>query len=779
MIELRSTSFQIRFIVFLLMALCGNLAAQSKVIISEYVQLSDSNIIKLSFSPANYKTNENVSDAVILDFTKPKNSIGNKINILKNNTPITLTYAFDEVTNYRGFMIQLEKDEKIFGGGERALPLNRRGYVFNLENNPWYGYGQGADNLNFSVPFFTSSRGFALFFDNPSKGRADIGKKDPDNMSVTFSGGELNVYLIFGKDNAEILQRYHNLTGRQELPPRWALGSFMSRFGYSGEQQVKSIIDTMRDENMPFDAVIFDLFWFGDSIKGTMGNLDWVNKNKWPDPAGLIRELKQNHLKTILITEPFILKSSTNYLASLPYHAVDSTGQAFVLKDFYFGSGGLLDIFRKDARKWFWEKYELQNKIGVDGWWSDLGEPEKHPVGMYHDLSDMYHKRLFRADEVHNIYGHFWTKMLFENYGQYYPDTRLFNLNRSGFAGSQRYGIFPWSGDVSRSWSGFKAQLPLMLGMSMSGIPYIHSDAGGFAGGEGDHELYLRWLQFSVFTPIFRPHGTALFDLDPQAFSYPSEPAFLPEPYKSAARDVLQLRYKMLPYNYTLSYRHTTTGAPLVSPLYFSFPDDSVASEIEDQFMWGDQIMVAPVTDKSATQRKCYFPQGNWYDLNWNTNNSTSAYHAFHTLDVHINSIFAFAKAGSFIPLVDKRGKTSEDYLTDTITVHYYYDLKASSFTLFDDNGLSRHSIQKNEYELLTFNAEPDKKELKITVSTNHGNFQGKPQQRTIKLKVHGAPPYKSYQIDNQIKKRMTGKAATSWVEFLFSDQPVVVKFSN
>ncbi|MFZ4771349.1 MAG: TIM-barrel domain-containing protein, partial [Ferruginibacter sp.] len=169
---------------------------------------------------------------------------------------------------------------------------------------------------------------------------------------------------------------------------------------------------------------------------------------------------------------------------------------------------------------------------------------------------------MFKADEVHNIYGHYWDKMLFEKYAKEYPSVRLFNLNRSGYAGSPRYGVFPWSGDVSRSWEGLKAQLPLMVGMSMSGIPYIHADAGGFAGGDGDKELYTRWLQFATFTPVFRPHGTAFGDLEPGVKDIPSEGALYDDPYKSIVRTYIQLRYKLLPYNYTLAYEQAKFGKP-------------------------------------------------------------------------------------------------------------------------------------------------------------------------------------------------------------------------
>lgn len=708
------------------------------------------NIIKIVYQPKGYLTNENISDAVILKPSKHSNipaSVRGDMLTIGDKTKVSLVYT-TTANDFRGFSIELSDGEKIYGGGERALPLNRRGYSFNLHNNPWYGYENGADNLNYSVPFFQSSAGYGLFFDNPSSGIADIGKSDSKKMNFTFSSGELNVYVIFGDTPEMVLSQYHQLTGKQGLPPRWTLGNFMSRFGYASQTEVLEMATKMKNENIPFDGVIIDLFWFGDSIKGTLGNLEWVNKNRWPDPAGMIKKLKENNKKTILITEPFVLKTSLNYENSKHYHATDSIGQPFVLTDFYFGLGGLIDIFRKDAGDWFWSKHDQQNKIGVAAWWGDLGEPEKHPSAIYHDLSDLGFKRKFKATEVHNLYGHMWTKMLYQKYSEFYPDTRLFSLNRSGFAGSQRYNIIPWSGDVSRSWSGFKAQLPLMLGMSMSGVPYIHADAGGFAGGQGDHELYIRWLQFSAFTPILRPHGTALFDLDPAAYSFPSEPALMPEPYKSIAKDVVHTRYKLLPYNYTLAYQQATQGKPLVAPLYYTFPHDSSVTQVEDQYMWGENIMVVPITEKNVTNKTCKLPKGKWYELHLKNKPAQAPLTTSINIPTPLEKSFLFVKGGSFIPTVDKNGSSTEDYKTDTLTVHYYYDPLPSSYTMFDDDGWSKSSLTNDNFELITFSAQPRSKELLITIESKKGkNYIKSGNPRHIKFVIHGQDKLKHYRV--------------------------------
>ncbi len=727
-----------------------------------------SGIVKASFQPINYTTNENISDAVI---AKPLASAVTNLKISGDTISIgnAIIVATHQTNEYRGFRFLLSDDEMIFGGGERAVSFNRRGHRLNLYNAPAYGYSEGTENLNYSVPFFTSSNGYALFFDNASKGYADIAKSTKNIFEYGAFSGALNVYIIPGKNYAEILSNYCKLTGTQPLPPRWAMGNLMSRFGYTSEAQSKDIAAKMKAENIPFDAIIFDLFWFGDSIQQTLGNLDWINKSKWPNPKQMITDFRKQNINTILVTEPFVVKRSFNYNQSIKYLATDSVGKVFDIPAFYFGNGGLIDLFRTDAKNWFWMFYKKQMNNGVEAWWGDLGEPETHPSALYHNLKDQGYKRLFKADEVHNIYGHNWTKMLFEKYAVEYPNKRLFSLNRSGFAGTQRYSIFPWSGDVSRSWSGFRAQLPVMLGMSMSGIPYAHADAGGFAGGEGDNELYVRWLQFAQYTPIFRPHGTALYEVDKNAFSFPSEPALIAEPYKAAAKEVVNNRYKMLPYNYTLSYRQAKYGEPLVMPLYYQFNDDKEAAKIEDEFMWGDAVLVAPVVEKNATERKVFLPKGDWYYFNSNTYFSGGN---VINIKVQLNDIPVFVKAGSIVPNANSNAlNTTKSFGNDSsLTWHYYSAQIPSAYTLYEDDGESKNALATAQYELITLKATPDSKGCEFLFSSNNGNYKGKPAVRKMNVIIHNpSKAYTTILIDGKPQKSTTINKSSDGREYNFS----------
>ncbi|MBB3187061.1 TIM-barrel domain-containing protein [Microbacter margulisiae] len=696
-------------------------------------QYKDS-IYKINFQPNGYKHNESISDAVIL---KPE-TIKKKLPVVLYHDSLVVNHRFVIAStfhngHYRGFNIALKKGEKIFGTGERALPLNRRGYHLDLYNIPHYGYGVGEKNLNYEVPFLTTSCGYGLFFDNVSKAYLDLGKSNSKVLQYGAYSGALTVYVIFG-DYQTILHSYYQLTGTQPIPPRWAFGNLMSRFGYTSQAQVDQILKKMTQDSIPVDAVIFDLFWFGDHIKHTLGNLEWVDKKNWPDPKAMISGFSKQGIKTILVTEPYLVKNSLHYNEAKPYFAVDSTGKKpYFLTQFYFGNGGLLDLFRKDTQNWFWQFYQRQMKNGVEGWWGDLGEPETHPANMFHNLKTLGFKRLFSADEVHNYFGHVWTKMLFEKYAQFYPDKRLFSLNRSGYAGTQRYCIFPWTGDVGRNWSGLQAQLMVLLGMSMSGIPYVHSDAGGFAGGDGDYELYVRWLQFAAFTPIFRPHGTALYKMDTTAFSFPSEAALMPEPYRYYAKQAIYTRYRLLPYNYTLGYQQAKNGQPLISPLYYWYPNDTIANHIQDEYMWGDEILVAPVIEKGATTRTYYLPAGKWYSI---LTHKIMIGNQFYTEQCPLADIPYFYKEGSFIP-EDKTIEQAGRYNGGDLIILYVPSTKHSSYDLFNDDGISKSSLKDKHYELIHFASDGFHAHGgTISIVSNHGQYYGKPFKRHFDLQI-------------------------------------------
>jgi len=715
-------------------------------------------------------TSEQVSSGYIL-------RCGN-MTITANADPFYLTYIYrgdtlvSEESGFfskpgsSGMRFSLKPGEKVYGTGERAMPMDRRGKKLQLYNRPFYGYENGAAMLNYSVPMTISSRKYAILFDNPQKGSVDIGFTEPNVTEWNAIGGTARYYLVAGSSFPEISDSYTQLTGRQPLPPRWALGNLQSRMAYRNQFETDSIVTLMLKKDFPMDAIILDFYWFGDSIQGHLGKLDWYKK-AWPDPEGMIAKFRKQGIKTILITEPYVIDTVANHAdaAAKGVFVTDSMGKTYIDKQFYFGAGSLIDIFKPEARDWFWQKYKKQIDKGIAAWWGDLGEPESHP-------SDIFHVN-GKAEQVHNIYGHYWDKMLFEKYAENYPNTRLFHLQRSGFAGSQRYAAYPWTGDVSRSWGGLQAQLPLLLTMGMNGLGYIHSDAGGFAQGVKDDELYTRWLQFAVFTPILRPHGSG----------HPSEPVYWSNQTQRIVRNYMKLRYALLPYNYTLAYQNATTGSPLMRPLFYQFPEDTAACTVENQYLWGEYLLVAPVIEKGKQVQRIYLPEGQWFDFHTGIEYKGKSWIDF---PLNIENIPLFVMEGSFIPMT--KPVTSTDYYkADNYTVRYFPSGK-STFTQYEDNGLDSKSLSDGKYELITYTGVREK--LKTTVSVSKTGFwAGMPESRLMRfeirmntlpsmVKVNGKIVNISPETGKSPGKKASCTYGNNWlnVNFFWDGKPVIVE---
>lgn len=618
-------------------------------------------------------------------------------------------------TNQAGLRFKTAPKEHYYGLGERAV-RKLKGHRFELYNQAHYAYEMGAQNLNFSVPVLVSSKRYLLFFDNPQKGYADVGKTEPNILELGAVGGLMKYVFIAGNNYPALYRQYGKLTGTQPLPPRWALGNLQSRMAYRSQKEADSIVDLMQRGDFPMDALILDFYWFGDSIKGYLGKLDWY-KPHWPHPEEMIANFRKRGIKTVLITEPYIIDTLANYHIAnrLGILATDSTGKTYNNSEFYFGPAGLIDIFKPSAQNWFWQQYERQIKIGVAGWWGDLGEPETHPFDEYCIGKS--------AREIHNLYAFYWEKMLFEKYRQTHPQTRLFDLNRAGYAGSQRFGVYPWSGDVSRSWGGLQAQLPIMINMSLSGLPMIHADAGGFAQGDMDNELYTRWLQFACFSPILRPHGSGI----------PSEPVFFNDTTQQIVRSFMKLRYRLLPYLYTAAWEANQEGSPIVKPLFYEFPNDSVAYHIINEYFLGHDLLIAPILQPKLKTKRLYLPQGTWYSW-WNAKKYDGG--QWIEVPVTLETIPIFVRAGAFIPMV-KAVNSTDHYNSGNLTIRFYPEPtgKSSEDYLFEDDGKSNGTVERGDYEILRFS---QKGNQHFEFSTTTPNRHDKIKKRKIQLQVMG-----------------------------------------
>ncbi|MCM1291916.1 MAG: DUF5110 domain-containing protein [Prevotella sp.] len=628
----------------------------------------------------------------------------------------------DNSSNLKTISFKGGADEHFFGAGERAHSFKLNGDTLINYNRPTYGYGEGdprISQMNITVPYIVSDLGYGILFDDYNKSKLIIGDTI---LYESQTPKPLSYYFINGEEGniASTTRNYSQLTGLQPLPPFWALGYITSKYGYRSQDETLGVIDTLKQKGYPVDGIILDLYWYG--VETDMGRLDWKKEN-WPNPEEMLAKLKEQGVHLVPIHQPYYnLKGAINNyneLDSLGYLTKDAEGNNNNVQT-WVGEAGMLDITNPDAAKWLWNRLKPITSQGLSGWWGDLGEPEVHPESIVH-----FNKET--ANEYHNRYGNDWSKLVYEGLRSDFPEMRPMLLMRGGTAGLQRYSVFPWSGDVSRSWAGLRPQVNIMLNSGLSGLGYMSSDLGGFAvdpKAPSDPELYVRWVQMGAFTPTFRTHAQQL-----------AEPYHYPK-YEKILLDIVKGRYKWLPYNYTLAYQNASDGLPLVRPLNFRGENsDAKYADIHDEYLWGDNVLVAPVMTKGATSRKVIFPAGQW--ISWNHplqkyNGGTTA-----TVKAPLNELPLFVRAGAFIPQYDEPINNVSEYNPQFLTIKYFPAKEWSNFTLFDDNRISPTSLEDGQYQLTTFSGSKQGNEIYIAMESE-GSYEGMPEFRMLTFEVVG-----------------------------------------
>lgn len=564
--------------------------------------------------------------------------------------------VYQDLAEGGAFSFTVNDDEQFWAGGQRVLGMDRRGHKLSLRNTPSYGYSTYAEAMYYSLPALISSNQYSIIFDNSAIGELDLDSQQIGQVRFSAPAGRMAVLLTAAESLPQLTQHITSLTGRQPLPPRWALGSTASRFGYESQTETMQIAQRYAQSNMPLDNVVLDLYWFGETVKGTMGNLQW-HKPTWPNPQAMIKELNQRGIQMTVITEPFILTTSSQWQSAVTAEALatNPAGLPYTY-DFYFGHTGLVDIFSQRGQQWFMQYYRDLYADGVRGWWGDLGEPEVQPEDILHDFAGV----AVSGREIRNSYGHMWAKTVQQTLQDLSPNERQFIMMRAGFMGSQRYGMIPWTGDVARSWGGLQSQVELALQMGPMGLGYIHSDLGGFAGGEEfDQELYLRWLQYGVFTPVFRPHAQG---------NIAPEPALHDQQTQDLIRPYLQLRYQLLPYINQLAIENHQSGLPLMRPV--AYLD---ASRFTDQqgYLFGASFYVQPVVNAGQVEMTVNLPPGTWYDFWEATPDQVTTYRGKVKQALTLDKLPVYVKAGSIIPMHPVSNNT-QTYQQQPLTLHIY-----------------------------------------------------------------------------------------------------------
>lgn len=550
--------------------------------------------------------------------------------------------------------------ERVYGFGERNGPMDHRGPRFqgrslvcwNVDN---YGHDQGLDPLYASVPFLLflrEGRCHGLFVDEPGRLVADVGRSDTDVVSLRSPHGVIDRYVISGPTPRDVLARYTALTGRPTLPPRWALGFHQCRYSYETAADLRWIAQTFRRYEIPCDVLWLDIH----ALEG-FRPLRW-NHRDFPEPAKLCGDLREQGFQLITIVDP--------HLAALAGDPTFEQGKAeghFVKQPdggIYHGpvwpsrgEGGPWSVFpdftAERTRHWWGEQYREFLDWGLAGIWNDMNEPAifeglegtfPHDLRHSGDVGDVTH------DRVHNAYGMLMTRATHEGLRRLQPDKRPFVLTRSSYAGGQRY-AWIWTGDVKSDWAALQQTIPTLLNLSVSGFALCGGDVGGFVG-TPSAELFTRWLQACVLVPFFRAHTD---DKTPE-----QEPWSYGYEWTARNKRVIELRYELLPQVERVVREVCETGVPALRPLWFEFPGFGECWGNQDHYMFGSDLLVAPVLVEGAKQRGVQFPPGKWYELESGEEYQGPGGTA---LDVDLDTLPIFAREGAIVfrqPVVPHTG---------------------------------------------------------------------------------------------------------------------------
>lgn len=559
---------------------------------------------------------------------------------------------------------RIQPDEHFYGLGERTAGLDRRGGAFETWNSDPQTYEVGQDPIYLCVPFLLGlhsegEQGYGIFFDNTFRGRFDLGARDPQVASFGARGGAMCYTFMYGPALTDVLARYTALTGRQTLPPLWALGYHQSRWSYYPAERVRRLARDFRERHdVPCDAIHLDI----DAMDGYRC-FTW-DEERFADPAGMIADLHRQGFKVVTIVDAGIKVDPDYpvYRDGLEQGIFCALPDGRLLKGpVWPGNCVFPDFTARRVRDWWGDLVGGLLSDGVDGLWNDMNEPAifglegtTMPDAVRHELEG----RGGDHAEAHNVYGMQMARATAEGMMRCRPDERPLVITRSGWAGVQRYAV-SWTGDNRATWEQLRLTIPMVANLGLSGVAFTGPDTGGFLG-HPSAELFTRWLQMSVFLPFFRAH-TYLHDPD-------QEPWTWGEPTLGINRRWIEHRYRLLPYLYTALWQCAQTGVPPLRPLFLGFQDEPGTHKLEDQFMCGDHLLIAPVMEEGATTRGVSLPVGPWYDV-WRDEL------VWGPIDLEVGAplerIPIFARAGAVIPTGPVMRYVS-DRPRDPLTLHAY-----------------------------------------------------------------------------------------------------------
>ncbi|MCU0526425.1 MAG: DUF5110 domain-containing protein [Elainella sp. Prado103] len=625
---------------------------------------------------------------------------------------------------------QIAAEEHFYGFGERTGLLDKLGHRYTNWTTDSLDYDILTDAMYQCIPFFMALRpqvGYGLFFNTTYRSSFDLGAAQPGVCCLETQAPELDYYLIYGPEPATILSTYATLTGAMPLPPRWALGYHQCRWSYRSEQEVRQLAQAFRQRQIPCDVIHLDI----DYMDG-FRVFTW-NRERFPDPQGLIRDLNANGFKVVTIVDPGVkFEPDTHYPVlntglehdSFVCHADGRIFHGYVWPD----RAVFPDFMRSDVRQWWGACHQSLTDAGVAGIWNDMNEPAlndrpfgdpgvKIPFPLDAPQGDT-DERTTHA-ETHNLYGMMMARAAAEGLEQLRPQQRSFVLTRSGYAGIQRWSAV-WTGDNHSRWEHLEMSLPMLCNLGLSGVPFVGADIGGFAG-NATAELFARWMQVGMLYPLMRAHSITN--------SMQHEPWVFGEQVETICREYINLRYQLIPYLYTLFWEASSTGAPILRPLLYHFPNDRHTSQLIDQVMLGSMLMAAPVLRPGVEYRSVYLPAGIWFDW-WTGESFPGETHILAAAPLERMPLYV--RAGSIIPMAPIQQQVAAD---SQATLRLKVWAGNGSGCLYEDDGES-FAYRTGAWAITPHQVETEAGETVVQIGARSGQWQ--PPSRTIVVELVG-----------------------------------------
>jgi alpha-glucosidase len=627
---------------------------------------------------------------------------------------------------------RIAADEHFYGFGERTGFLDKRAERKTNWTTDALDFGALTDEMYQAIPFFMALRpelSYGIFLNSTFWSQLDLGAGEPGIWQMLARASELDYYIIYGPQPAEILTTYTELTGRMPMPPKWALGYHQCRWSYESETIVREVANEFRQRRIPCDVIHFDI----DYMQGYRV-FTWSQK-RFSNPKALIADLKEQGFHTVTIVDPGV-----KYEPESDYPIFDRG-----LEQDYFvrKSDGTLfhgyvwpekavfpDFLRPEVRRWWSQQHSCLTNVGVAGIWNDMNEPalDDRPFGEHGnkisfplDAPQGNAEEQTSHAEVHNVYGLNMAQASFEAMQTLRPGERSFILSRSGFAGIQRWAAV-WMGDNQSLWEHLEMSLPMLCNMGLSGVPFVGCDIGGFAG-NATGELFARWMQVGMLYPFMRGHSALSTDRH--------EPWVFGDRVERVCREYIELRYRLLPYLYTLFWEAATTGAPILCPLVYHYPTDSQTYQLYDQVFLGPFLMAAPVYRPGVEYRAVYLPEGTWYDW-WSQKRYEGPTHIL--AHAPLERMPLYIKAGGIIPLQPIVQYVNEQPMTElTLRVAPGH----GEWTLYEDDGHT-FDYQTGAWSTITYTVSQEGNQVSLTAGTRQGQWQ--PPERSLIVELIQEP---------------------------------------